>query len=104
MSECRWTYYDPAQGNHTLGLYHGPESGHVMIYHNNTVVIIDFQVHTSKSYSFVYNKNLLRLHIVKGEDGFKYNFERSRIQETKPALSTLDWFKSLVRNPLLAFS
>ena len=85
MSEYRWTYYDPSQGTQTLGIYHGNETGHIMIYHNEKVVIIDFRVHSSKSYSFLFNKNLLKLSVTKKDGEFVYIFEGTRLDGHKPS-------------------
>ena len=81
MSETRWTYYDPQQGIQALGLYHGEDSGNVVIYHNWDVVMVDFMVHQSKTYSFMVNQSLLRLNLQKKNGKFKYKFEREQIQE-----------------------
>ena len=81
MSECRWIYYDPTGGAQTLGLYHGENSGHVMIYLNEKVVLIDFMVHNSKSYSFVVNEHLLKLNLQKENGKFQYGFEGKHVRE-----------------------
>ncbi len=79
MSQCRWTFYDPIQGTQTLGLYHGDESGHVMIYLNEQVVLIDFMVHQSKSYSIMVNQAMVKLNLNKSGTGFNYQFEGKRV-------------------------
>lgn len=89
MSECRWTYYDPTGGPQTLGLYHGDHSGHVMIYLNEKVVLIDFMVHSSKSYSFIVNENLLKLNLNKKNGKFSYIFEGKRIDEKPSSFSRI---------------
>lgn len=99
MSECRWTYYDPTGGPQTLGLYHGDQSGHVMIYLNEKVVLIDFMVHQSKSYSFIVNENLLKLNLNKRNGKFSYNFEGERIDN---GLSTMSRIKCFLKKPFQA--
>ena len=96
MSECRWTYYDPSGGRQTLGLYHGDRSGHVMIYLNEKVVLVDFKVHHSKSYSFMVNENLLKLNLDKKNGKFKYKFEGTRITNEASPISKL---KDFIKNP-----
>jgi len=88
MSEFRCTYYDASQGTQTLGLYHGQDSGNVVIYHNSKVLIIDFMVHKAKSYSFMINENLVKLNVVKENGRYDYKFEAHRIKEE--ALTTAD--------------
>lgn len=94
MSECRWTYYDPSEGTQILGLYHGDRSGHVMIYLNGKVVLVDFQVFSSKSYSFIVNENLLKLNLQKHNGKFQYEFEGYPVE---PPLGTFDKMKSFLR-------
>ncbi len=95
MSESRWTYYDPTQGTQTLGLYHGQDSGNVVIYHNHIVVMVDFMVHQSKSYSFMFNQNLVKLKLLKENGKYDYKFERTRIKEE--VVSTSEKVMSFLR-------
>ena len=95
MCESRWTYYDPTQGTQTLGLYHGQDSGNVVIYHNYRIVIVDFKVHQPKSYSFMVNENLVKLNVLKENGKFDYKFEATRIKEE--SVSTAERVKSFFR-------
>lgn len=95
MSQWRWTYYDPSQGTQTVGLYHGDQSGHLMVYLNREVVIVDFKVHQSKSYSFMVNENLLKLNLNKSNGKFLYKLEKTN---PKVELSTLDKVKKFIRS------
>jgi len=88
MSEFRCTYYDPSIGTQTLGLYHGEDSGNVVIYHNSNVLLIDFKVHQPKSYSFMVNENLVKFDVVKNDGKYDYKFEGKRIKEE--AISTAE--------------
>ncbi len=98
MSEFRCTYYDSSQGIQTLGLYHGQDSGNVVIYHNFNVVSIDFKVHQPKSYSFMVNENLVKLNVVKENGKFDYKFEATRIKDE--ALSTAERVMSFLKRSL----
>ena len=95
MSEFRCTYYDPTIGTQTLGLYHGEDSGNVVIYHNSNVLLIDFKVHQPKSYSFMVNENLVKFDVVKNGGKYDYKFEAKRI--TEDAISTAERFFSFFR-------
>ena len=97
MSESRWTYYDPAQGTQTLGLYHGQDTGNVVIYHNHMIILVDFMVHQSKSYSFMFNENLVKLNLLKENGKYDYKFERTRIEEKPKESSTTSRVKSFFR-------
>ena len=82
MSETRWTYYDPTGGIQALGLYHGQDSGNVVIYHNQKVLVVDFMVHNSKTYSFLINQQLVKFNVLKENGKFDYQIEREEIKET----------------------
>ena len=90
MSECRWTYYDPTGGTQTLGLYHGDQSGHVMIYLNEKVVLV--MVHNSKSYSFMVNEHLLKLNLQKENGKFQYEFEGKMLNNETSTMSRVKNF------------
>lgn len=85
MSQYNWTFYNPIAGTQTLGLYHGDNSGHVMVYLNQKVVIVDFQVYQSKSYSLIINEELVKINLNHSNGKFYYNLERTpNIPEYKP--------------------
>ncbi len=94
MSQWRWTFYDPHQGTQTLGLYHGEDSGHVMIYLNQKVVIIDFMVKKTKSYSLVVNELLVKLNLVENNGEFTYDFESQNTAIPPPSM--IGWFKNIL--------
>lgn len=77
MSETRWTYYDPTGGIQALGLYHGKDSGNVVIYHNHKVLVVDFLVHKSKTYSVMINQQLVKFNVTKEDGKFDYKIERT---------------------------
>ncbi len=79
MSQSLWTYYDPSYGTQTVGVYHGDDSGNLVIYCNNKVVMVDFEVKKSKSYSFYINKCLIELKLKKQkkDKSFDHDFNRS---------------------------
>jgi len=79
MSEARWTFYGPQSGHQTMGLYHGDESGHVVVYHNSNVIIVDFQILESKSYSIHFNDCLITLGIERDGNDFDYSFKRKSL-------------------------
>lgn len=57
---------------HLIGLYHGSESGHVVVHLNNQVVLIDFQVKAPKQYSLMIDDELCEIHIQQGIDQLSY--------------------------------
>ena len=77
MSQSLWKYYDPSHGTQTVGVYHGDDSGNLVVYCNNKVVMIDFKVKQSKSYSFYINKCLIELKLKKHKKSFDHDFNRT---------------------------
>ena len=77
MSQSVWTYYDPSHGKQTVGVYHGDDSGHLVVYCNNRVIMIDFKVKQSKSYSFYINKSLIELKLEKNAGTFDHDFNNT---------------------------
>lgn len=63
MPQQSW-YYKNDSGNHyDLNVYHGDESGHVIIYSNQIIIVIDFGIKNDKSYSFYLDEELFQLSI-----------------------------------------
>jgi hypothetical protein len=77
MSQYGWTFYNPIGGTQNLGLYHGDNSGHVMVYLNHKVVIVDFKVYESKSYSLILNEELIKINLNQSNGKFSYHLERT---------------------------
>jgi len=77
MSQSLWTYYDPSHGTQTVGIYHGDDSGNLVVYCNNEVVMIDFEVKHTKTYSFYINQCLIEIKITKKAKGFDIEFSRT---------------------------
>lgn len=75
VNQFQWTFLDNQQRRHTLGVAHGPKSGHLVVHCDHRVVLIDFGVLEEKTFSFFIEEELCRLSL-KGskEEGFTYNF------------------------------
>lgn len=76
MSQLSWIYLDDFGGKHQVGLYHGDRTGHVMVYVNSKVIIIDFHIRDTKKYSFYIGGELCELELEKAEnERFKYGLK-----------------------------
>ncbi len=75
MSQIRWTYVDDYGRRYKVGLYHGDRSGHLMIYCNSRILVIDFHVRDTKKYSFFINDELFDIHVERKDGKFGYGFE-----------------------------
>jgi len=72
LGQLRWTYLDDFGGQYNVGLYHGENSGHVMLYVNSSIVLIDFSVIKSKKYSLFLGEELCDLHLEEKNGNFSY--------------------------------
>lgn len=97
MSQYRWTFYNPVAGEQHLGLYHGDDSGHLMVYLNNDVILVDFNVMSSRSYTIIINEEIVKIQLNKNSIGFSYSLERTH--HTTSSLSPLMWVKNLFSLP-----
>jgi len=68
--------------DYSLGLYHGEESGHLMVYLNESILIIDFNILTDKTYHFYIGHELMELKICKKENKFVYTLEADVVSGT----------------------
>ncbi len=75
MGQQIWNM-DSVTGEHyTLGLYHGEESGNVVIYLNNEIFLIDYKILEQKSYNFFIGNEFMKLTIKKMKEDFEYLLE-----------------------------
>ena len=61
MGQLRWTYLGDSGQQYKVGLYHGENSGHLLLYVNSSPVLIDFSVSDSKKYSLFIGDELCDL-------------------------------------------
>lgn len=75
MNQYQWTFLDNKQQRHTLGIAHGPESGHMVVHCDHRVVLIEFEVLEPRTFSFFVEDELCKLSIEgNAEKGFEYDF------------------------------
>ena len=82
MSQITWTYVDDDGYRHKVGLFHGDHSGHLLVYCNSRIVVIDFNVLSSKNYSFFIDEELCDVAIEEKEGKFSYGFTIDQITDT----------------------
>lgn len=82
MSQMTWTYIADDGSRHKIGLFHGDNTGHLMVYCNARIVVIDFSVHTTKHYSFFINDELCDLTVEEKEGKFLYGFKVDEVTDT----------------------
>ena len=73
VAQQSWTLNTGNGRQHLIGLYHGEESGHLAVYCNNQVILVDFHVKEEKRFSFFLDEELCELTITPGaQQGFQY--------------------------------
>jgi hypothetical protein len=73
MSQLQWTFINDAGEQFRVSLYHGDESGHLMVQCNGTVMIIDFAVFSSREYHFMLGEDLFTLRLNREPTRFTYS-------------------------------
>lgn len=73
MNQLQWKYTGNYGKPYEVALAHGEESGHLVIYCNTNILVIDFKVLDSKKYSFFIDDELVDLSIEKTGEGFEYD-------------------------------
>jgi hypothetical protein len=82
MSQMTWIHIADDGSKHKIGLFHGNTTGHVLVYCNARIVVIDFNVSVSRKYSFFINDQLFDLEIEEKEGKFAYGFKPDHIADT----------------------
>ncbi len=83
MAQMGWVLLDDRGGRHRVGLYHGDQSGHLMIHCNLRVVQVDFSVKESRTYSFFIEDEFCEIRLFKEQDGrFGYEFVVNKTVDT----------------------
>lgn len=73
MSQLQWTFISDTGEQFRVGMYHGDESGHLMVHCNGTVLLIDFSVFSSKEYHFMLGEDLFTLKLNREPTRFTYS-------------------------------
>ncbi len=83
MAQLGWVLLDSHGGQHRVGLYHGDNSGHLVIHCNLRVIQLDFSVKESRAYSFFIEDEFCELSLQKEPDGrFSYQFLVNKTVDT----------------------
>jgi hypothetical protein len=82
LAQFNWSYLSPSGQQYIVGLYHGPESGHLVVYCNNDIVAIDFNVAADAKYPFFIEEDLCEIRIERRGDKLHYFFESNEEVDT----------------------
>lgn len=101
MSQMTWTYIADDGVRYNVGLFHGDNTGHLLVYCNARIVVIDFSVLSSKNYSFFINDELCDLVIEEKDGKFLYGFKVDEITDTARNRGRRKMIRTEVRQSLL---
>ena len=82
MAQQVWTYIGDEGKQFNVGLYHDPKTAHLLVYVNQSPVIIDFHVRQSRSYPIFLDDEFCELKIESESGQFVYNFEINKEADT----------------------
>lgn len=82
MNHFTWTYVGDSGFSAHVGLYHSSKTGHLMVYVDKKVIIVDFSIRDSKTYSFFINDELCELQLERREEQMFYHFEINKKADT----------------------
>jgi hypothetical protein len=101
MSQMTWTYIADDGARYNVGLFHGDNTGHLLVYCNARIVVIDFSVRASKNYSFFINDELCDLVIEEKDGQFFYGFKVDEVTDTARNRGRRKMMRTEVRQSLL---
>src|SRR5688572_17001711 len=101
MSQMTWTYIADDGARYNVGLFHGDNTGHLLVYCNARIVVIDFSVRASKNYSFFINDELCDLVIEEKDGQFLYGFKVDEVTDTARNRGRRKMMRTEVRQSLL---
>ena len=82
MNRFNWTYLADTGKKHHVGLMHGAESGHLLVYCDSNIILIDFKVLEDKTYTFFIDEQLCEITIEEKNGQFYYGFEINKKADT----------------------
>jgi hypothetical protein len=101
MSQMTWTYIDDQGSLHEVGLFHGDTTGHLLVYCNGRIVVIDFNVLATKHYTFFINEELCDIMVEEKDGKFLYGFKIDQQIDTPRNRGRRKMIRSEVRQALV---
>ena len=75
MSQFSWTLLDDAGGRFDIGLFHGNRTGHLIVMCNKKIVVVDFNVLKTKTYTFFIEDELCNLEVELKDNRWYYGLK-----------------------------
>lgn len=101
MSQYNWILLDDFGNRYKVGIYHGEQSGHVLIHCNKKILIIDFNVLGNKTYSFFLGYEFCELKVTRGAGTYHYDLTINEkvdtvLNQKRKKIRRKDNFKSIL--------
>jgi len=94
---------DPYRRKFKIGLFHGDDTGHVIVHVNEKIIVIDFKIKHEKKYSFYLGPELFNLTIKEEGTGFIYEMLKDNESPTPLNLARAKSEKDDMRLMALGF-
>jgi len=72
LAQLNWTYYSLTGQPYIIEMYHGDESGRLILFVNSEIILIDFNQEERSKFSFFIENQLLELSINAIKDKYDY--------------------------------
>ena len=72
MAQLYWKYYSLSGKPYIIQMYHGDDSGHLLLFVNGNILAIDFKQEVGSKRSFMIENQIIELEISQGEEKVEY--------------------------------
>lgn len=72
MAQMNWTYYSLTGSPYMIQMYHGDDSGHLILFVNGNMILIDFNRKEPKSFNFYIENQLIEFNIKREQEAYDY--------------------------------
>lgn len=81
MAQLFWQIPNEKGPEYQLGLFHGEQSGHLLLYCGTKILRIDFSIFQDKTYSFFLGETMYELHLKRQKTGINYQLKNAESGE-----------------------
>lgn len=104
LNQYTWTYLGDSGYSEVIGLYHSSKSGHLMIYVGKKVMVVDFNIRDSKTYSFFINDELCEVQLERKDLQMFYHFKINKDADTPRNKARKKTEKKYIKQSLAFFA
>lgn len=80
--QLTWTYVSDSGTRYVVGLFHSLKEGHLLVYCNQKVVLVDFKVFETRSYPLFLEDELFTITVEQQGNRFSYGFQIDKKADT----------------------